>query len=266
MTGGRVTWARMSALADRLSDRDKEIVNALHQARVLTGQQLERLIFSNHPIANRAHIRRRVLNRLSHLDLISTLDRRIGGVRAGSSGLIYVLGKSGQRMADFLNGNTRTSRARSPHSPGPAFLSHALAVSEALVSLTEASRRTGALIRTFQVEPYCWWPDGLGNWLRPDAFVVIEDDRYEVSTWIEIDQGTESLTRIRNKLVTFERFGQSGQRPPDGLLPTVVFGSPDLKRTEEISREIVRYASTAMQFESVPQSQLATYVIGQLHS
>ena len=41
---------------------------------------------------------RRALQRLTKLGLLATLERRIGGVRSGSDGLIYRLGPAGQRL------------------------------------------------------------------------------------------------------------------------------------------------------------------------
>ncbi len=264
MTGLRVSWARVAALTERLSDRDKEIITALAQARLLTGQQLGRLIFFPYSTHTRDHVRRRVLHRLVQLELVSTLERRIGGIRAGSNGLIYCLNRFGQRVADVLNGIMPDVRTRTPHTPGMAFLAHTLAVSETFVALTELCRQHSATVRTFTVEPDCWWPDGNGGLLRPDALVVVENNTYESATWLEIDQGTEHLGRIRSKLAVYERFARSGADGPDGLLPRVVFAAANTNRTVAIGREIARQHAPTMTCEAIPQDALAQHILQQL--
>lgn len=265
VSGLRVSWQRVTLLAERLSERDKEIITTLARVKLLTGRQLERLCFAPYPARTRDHVRRRVLHRLVRLELVTTLERRIGGVRAGSHGLVYCLNRLGQRTADFLNGVTPDTRTRTPRTPGLAFLTHSLAVSESFVSLIEQCRITGARIRDFAAEPGCWWPDGNGGLLRPDALVIVEDDRYEAATWLEIDQGTEHIGRIRGKLAAYERFARSGAAGPDGLLPRVLFATPNAARAAAIAREIARQRLQIITCEAVQQNSLALHILQQLH-
>lgn len=256
----RVSWAKVAALADKLSDRDKEIIRLLARVRVLTGEQLERLAFHCHSTDNRSHIRRRVLKRLADLELVATLERRIGGVCAGSAGLIYVLGRAGQRMADMLNGITSVGRTRSPRTPGALFLRHALAVSETFTTMVELSRESNIRVRSFLAEPHCWWPDGAGGLLRPDALVIVEDERYEATAWLEIDEGTESLGRIRAKVAAYEAFALTGREGANGVLPHVLFAARD----EAISREVAAQGQLRMTYRAATQLQLASAVFQEL--
>lgn len=260
----RVSWAKVAALADKLSDRDKEIIRLLARVRVLTGGQLERLAFHCHSADNRSHIRRRVLKRLTELELVATLERRIGGVRAGSAGLVYALGRAGQRMADMLSGITSSGRTRSPRTPGTLFLRHALAVSEAFTTMVELSRESNVCVRSFVAEPHCWWPDGAGGLLRPDALVIVEDERYEATAWLEIDEGTESLGRIRAKLAAYEAFALTGREGANGVLPHVLFAASDEVRAEAIGQEIAAQGQLRMTYRSTTQLQLAAVVFQEL--
>ena len=62
------------------------------------GKQLERLHFTELSGASGPVVRRRVLGRLVRWEVLTTLERRIGGVRAGSSGLVYALNIAGKRL------------------------------------------------------------------------------------------------------------------------------------------------------------------------
>jgi Replication-relaxation len=264
MSAGRVSGAAVRALVERLSDRDKLIVLNLHHIKFLTGSQIERLVFHSHSPNSQGHIRRRVLGRLTRLGIVATLQRRIGGVRAGSNGLVYCLDRFGQRLAELLDTDTVLDRTRSPYTPGMAFLNHTLAVSEAYVSLVELSRHRPFHLRRFLTEPACWRADGTGGWLRPDAFLLIENDSYEASWWLEIDQGTEHLGRIHTKLRAYERFVSGGNFDPGDLLPRVLFAAPDALRTAAIGREIEREGARTVTSEAVQQPAIAEHIYGQL--
>ncbi|MGW4130198.1 replication-relaxation family protein [Amycolatopsis japonica] len=264
MTGARASWAKVTELAERLSERDKEIIRQLARVRLLTGWQLERLIFAHNAESQQSHIRRRVMKRLVELELVATLERRVGGVRAGSAGLIYCLGRLGQRMADLLNGSTFRARTRSPRTPSEMFLRHTLAISESFVSLVELSRRTMGKVHTFATEPDCWWPDGNGGMLRPDALAIVEDDRYEAAHWLEIDQGTEDLGRIRNKIATYEAFAATGMEGVRGVLPHVVFATATEERAELIADEIANQGALRMVYKATTQTGLAALLFRSL--
>jgi hypothetical protein len=75
----RITTAQLATLTDQLSARDRAILADLERVRVLTGAQLQRLHFDPLSHNSRARDRRRILRRLTDLDLVATLDRRIGG-------------------------------------------------------------------------------------------------------------------------------------------------------------------------------------------
>ncbi|MEC3980402.1 replication-relaxation family protein [Amycolatopsis sp. H20-H5] len=266
MNGLRASWAKVASLAERLSERDKEIIGHLARVRLLTGAQLERLSFTHHSDEHQSHIRRRVLKRLVDLELVGALERPIGGVRAGSAGLIYCLGRMGQRMADLLNGSTPNGRTRSPRTPGDMFLRHTLAISETFVSLVELSRQTATKLRTFHTEPNCWWPDGHGGFLRPDGLVIVEDDNYDATSWLEIDQGSEHLGRIRAKIAAYERFAMTGTEGANGVLPHVVFATPGDSRADAIAREIANQGTLRMTYRVTTQEKLAATLFRELES
>ena len=75
-----------------------------------------------------------MLGRLVQWRVLATFERRIGGTRAGSEGLVYALDVAGQAAYGS------ELRARRPNLPGVRFVRHVLAVSEVYVSLVESAR------------------------------------------------------------------------------------------------------------------------------
>lgn len=89
------------------------------------------------------------------MGLIDHLARRIGGVRAGSGGLVWYLTHAGERLLRLHEQSV--SPVRRFFEPSPHFLAHSLAVAEIAVQLTELCRKThGAELAALQPEPECW--------------------------------------------------------------------------------------------------------------
>lgn len=233
----RVTAVYVTYLATWLSVRDQAILRDLARVRVLTGNQLERLHFYDLAAANRDRARRRVLNRLIAWRVVTTLARRVGGVRAGSAGLVYSLDTAGQRVLRLLDQGDELP-GRRPWTPSPLFLAHTLAVAELYVSLREAERAGYVELPVFRAEPACWQRTiNLGT-LKPDAYALVASEDIEDAWWLEVDQGTESSTTLRRKLSLYLLAATAGVVGPHGVLPRVLVTVPDEQRLTAI-REIV---------------------------
>lgn len=229
----RATRAAVQRLADRLSDRDWAILADVAKVRVLTGQMVGRLHFAHLAGAHGDRTRRRVLERLTATDLLTTLERRIGGARAGSAGLVFALGLAGQRLM-ALEGNS-LDRTRQPTVPTERFLAHTLAIAELYVSLAEASRTHALTLNDLRAEPAAWWRDSEGEWVKPDAFVVVSAEEVEDTWAVEVDQATESLPTLRRKLSAYLSLAKNDERGPDhGPLPRVLVTVPDEKRLKAV--------------------------------
>jgi len=241
--GERVTRAAVERVVAALSQRDREILADVTRVRVLTGRQIERLHFANLAGTHRDRKRRRVLARLVSLRLLAVLKRRIGGVRAGSAGLVFALGVVGQRLL-ALEANrspaVHDGRSRHPGTPTERFLKHSLAGSELYVQLVEQARAGSLSLVGFRAEPACWWRDGEGKWIKPDAYVVVSDGDIEDSWAIEVDMATESLPTLRRKLVGYLDLVERGEKGPDEeVLPRVLVSVPDKQRCRAV-RQLVR--------------------------
>ncbi|MEU5428226.1 replication-relaxation family protein [Streptomyces olivoreticuli] len=199
------------------------IVDTVNRLRLVTGQQLERLHFEELIGRSRAVVRWRVLRRLVEWRLLVPLERRIGGARSGSGGLVYALDTAGQKLVQLRrNLQPGAAPARRPGAPGERFVQHTLAVSELYTQLRERERGGSFRLSTFDAEPNSWWPDGRGSLLKPDAFVVLSAGEYDYATWVEVDRSTESLPTLRRKLAAYVDFVRRGQLGPGDVVPRVL--------------------------------------------
>lgn len=249
MTHIRLTTARLRQLAAELSPRYTAPLAHLAAARVLTGAQLDRLLADLDTSADTtSRVRRRIMTRLAALGVVGTLERRIGGVRAGSAGHVHVLTPAGHRLVALLDGQPTPRRARHSRAPGPMFVNHALDIAEVYIQLTETSRTGTFGVAAFLTEPATWWPTGNGAHLRPDAYTLLRATTHADCWWLEIDRDTESPARLRDKIGTYRDFLTTGGTGPHGVSPRVLFTAPTQQRADTIRAAIaaVMVADAAM--------------------
>jgi hypothetical protein len=234
----------VSQTRERLSERDLAIIKQVAELRLMSARQVQALHFpdaehDNEQAATRA--RQRVLERLTRERLLIRLERRIGGVRAGSAGLVLALGPIGQRVLA-----TSGPRRRS-YEPTLRFVDHTLAIAQLVVDLTVASRAGRLDVLDVQAEPRCWrefsGPSGR-RLLRPDAFLALGSGEYELRWFIEVDRDTESLPVIVRKCRLYADYYQSGAEQvksgSGGVFPRVCWVVPDEVRAERLRAAIAR--------------------------
>jgi hypothetical protein len=263
----RIRLSHIEEIAERMSTRDTQIVDTLHRLRLATGAQLERLHFADLAHSCRSRVRRRVLARLVSWRVLATLPRRVGGVRAGSAGLIYTLDTAGAWLVRLHAATTGQTAPRRPTQPGVAFTSHTLAVTELYVQLVEHARTGNVRLLAFDAEPACWWPDDLGGHLKPDAHTLLATDDYQDAWWIEIDQATETLPRLKKKLHTYLDFQRRGGIGPAGVLPRVLLTTPTAQRCTAITGLMTGLPPPAdALFHAVIHQDAADLLIGTLRN
>jgi hypothetical protein len=222
-------------LAERLSPRDWSIISTINRLRLVSSSQLERLHFHKLTGRSRSVKRGQVLKRLADAGVLMELPRRVGTTYRGSEEQRYALDSAGQQLARLRAIQDPSGvNVRRPRTPGERFVSHTLAVSELYVELVEAARSCSFSVKRFQAEADAYWPDGLGGWIKPDAFVWLERPMLAHYWWYEADRATESLPVVRRKLLTYLDFVNRGQRGPDDVMPWVLVGVPDDRRREAV--------------------------------
>jgi hypothetical protein len=232
----RITQKRLEQYALELLPRDLSILLDLEDCRYLTTSQISRLRFETDHANPDASLRaaNRAVTRLKKLGLITALDRRVGGVRGGSGGLIWSLTAAGTKLVN-LNGEGQPRRRN--FEPSPQFTEHTLAIAEVYIQLLHL---TGVALARAEFEPFCW-RDYTNSTLKPDLFVITSDGEYEDYWFFEVDLATETPQRIVAKCLQYQDYYLAGEEQrKHGLFPKVVWMVRDDKRRKSIQSHITQ--------------------------
>ena len=231
----RVSQLGLFELRARLSERDRRILEHVGLLRLLCAHHVQALLFPaelHASPATAARCCRRVLERLTHDRLLVRLERRVGGARAGSASFVYALTTVGQRVMEDAGPRRRLNE------PSAWFVDHTLAIADFWIGLSVHSRSGAWEMLDWQSEPSSWREVvTLGGRLslRPDLFVVLEIDDYEVRLFIEIDRGTEHMPAINRKCRLYNTYYKSGtEQRRDRVFPRVLWVTPDEQRAERL--------------------------------
>jgi hypothetical protein len=229
----RLSRGALVELAEETSSRDRQVLETVAKLRLVSGQQLERLLFTDgaNPASN-ARLARRALSRLVERGCLGRLERRIGGVRAGAAGHVYFATGRALGLVAYWQGQG-LQRPRSRYEPSAAFARHTLAIAECYVRLVEADRAGDTELIAFETEPACWQSyvgvGGVRQWVKPDALVRLGlDATHETRAWLEVDCGTEGRTALVRKCRAYASCYRAGGLE---VFPRVVFVATSERRT-----------------------------------
>ncbi|GHG43939.1 hypothetical protein GCM10012320_08390 [Sinomonas cellulolyticus] len=229
-------------LQSRLAERDRAILAALYEYRILSTDQIRRLFFATGHTTATAALRAttRVMSRLESLRLIIKVKGRVGGVQRGSAGLIYYLASGGETLVRTERGLTKRRRFVEPTL---TFAAHTLAVAELAVQLHEAQEEQHTEVIALETEPTCWrtfaGPHGATVHLRPDLFLRTVSGDFEDSWFVEADRATESLKAILRKASIYQRYAASGTHQAEhGVFPAIVWVTSSIERRDAIARVV----------------------------
>lgn len=172
--------------------------------------------------------------------IIDRLGRRIGGVRGGSSSIVYGIGPAGRRLLA-----REESKVAGLGTPGDRYVAHTLAITELVVRLNEAALAGELDLIELATEPRCWRPFigimGARAMLKPDLFVRVGAGSLEDRWFIEVDLATESTTTIAAKAgVYLSHYRGGDEQARHGVYPRVIWTVPDRRRAEQISGALAR--------------------------
>lgn len=251
--GRRVSRRALARLATNLSERDELVLRRVAEHRYLTTHQLQGFCFAEHASdASASRTTRRVLARLERDGLVRALERRIGGVHAGSQAAIWQLAPAGSRL---VYGEEKRRRSGPP---SDRFLRHQLAVADVHVLLQQHQRIEAIEQVAVEVEPASWrryqGPSGEPRWLQPDLFAEITSSDFVDRYFIEVDLGTESLPTLLGKCEQYEQYLRSGvEQARCGGYPLVLwlFLTPEraaslktaVRRSGRLTNGLYRYAT-----------------------
>jgi hypothetical protein len=204
---------------------------------------------------------RRVLARLSRDGLVLRLERRIGGVRGGSSGWIYAASPLGHRV---LDGDGPRRRFKEP---SITFVHHTLAISELVVDLIDRQAAKEIEILRMESEPRCWrsFASAAGRQIvRPDLFVALGTREFEHHWFVEMDLGTETMLRRITKCKQYEAYYRSGnEQAVHDLFPKVLWCLPNEVLANELRERIRRTKSLTPEiFETTTRADVLPGLAG----
>jgi hypothetical protein len=235
----RTSATRLEEIAATLTSDEQAVLEWLGDVRLATGFQIARRLWAApRPTDARARSCRRTLTRLERLRVIERLSRRIGGVRGGSSSIVYGVGPAGRRI---LN---RQRPVPALGEPGERFITHTLAITELLVRLHEATLAGQLEVLATETEPACWREfvgvGGRAVVLKPDGFLRIAAERDELLWFVEVDLATESSSTIRRKARRYLAHYASGtEQARSGAYPRVLWVVPDRRRAELLTEVLL---------------------------
>jgi hypothetical protein len=236
----RVSRTELDRLDRRLSERDRAVLTSLRMHHFLTTTQLQRFHFADHHTpAAAARICRRVLARLYQLRVIEHLDRRIGGIRAGSASYVWRIGLIGDRLLRQHDDHRARSRRKEP---SPRHLLHRLAIADVHLALREIGP-DGPRLETVATEPGCWRtftsPTGSPTVLKPDLYAVTSSGDYEDHWFIEVDRATESLPTLLAKCAQYQHYRLTNlEQQRHGIFPRVLWVLPTERYADTLRRAI----------------------------
>jgi hypothetical protein len=210
---------------------------------------------------------RAILRRLTELGVIVRAERRVGGIRSGSEGYVYGLSGLGHAVLDV--GRSSARRHRSAIETKSAFAAHVLGVSELMVQLTEHANAGGCAIEELAAEPGCWrWfasQSGGRRVLKPDAYVRLIADDFDLASFIEWDMATESMPTIAAKCAVYLDYWRSGtEQRASGFFPRVWWLLPHAQRLEAVTRTIQRFTEAEQRLFAVALASDATSALTQI--
>lgn len=258
----------VEVIGKSLSDGDLAILGSVAKHRFLTTNQICRFHFTDKPTKTAAlRSANRTLARLRELRLLVNLQRRIGGVRAGSGSFVWTLGITGARILNNGDADGSTSGRYREHEPTTTFLEHHLAVAEVHLVLQTIAAGQAIALSNLQLEPTCWRSYlGLGGemrWLKPDLAATTTTDDFEDHWFFEIDRGTEPPSRVLRKCQQYRGYQATGiEQRRIGVFPAVVWIVPSSKRVQSLQIYLKEHEVMSDQlFSFITLDQLGDLVV-----
>lgn len=231
-----------------------------------TGVQIQRLCFGEaHPAPGPRHVRRE-LGWLCEARFLDRRERRVGGRNGGSTAYVYQLGPVGKRALEFWSGSGLAQSVPATDR-SPAFVSHTLAITETYVELRRQERAGLFELIEWQSEPTCWrsyiGAYGVTSCVKPDGFAVIGDRDFERHWFIEIDQSTQRVAAIRQKMRGYQRYAVTGdEQRRGGLFPHVLWIAPDSRRVGRLEAWFRDFAPSECRFFAVTLADAESVLTG----
>jgi len=199
----------------RLTDRDRRIIEAVYQLRFLTRDQIKKLEFEE---GSMTACQRR-LSLLFHNDYLSAVHKPMQ-TGYGSSKRVYCLSKRGASLISHLYGEKEAGLAKWSSKKNRVehfFIEHTLAINDVRIAFLK-SLKDYELFWFNEKEVKAWKekiddPEDPGKSIAitPDAFFYLLGKEKKAYYFLEVDRGTESNRRWKNKIRGYVEYVNSGK-------------------------------------------------------
>lgn len=240
----RIGKRQLRQLGERLGERDRAILESVAEHRFLTVNQICALHFHDLSPVSRLRRTQRVLAKLRAAQVLGTLTRRVGGIQAGSHGLVHYVAAVGERLLRLESGEQPRQRW---HEPSARFALHHLAVADARITLEIAHSDQRCELVRHQVEPAAWRRytryGGAVLTLKPDLYLetsATPGSAFVDAWFVEIDLGHEGIPTLIKKCHDYEQYRRQGIEQEHGDdFPWIVWS---LTHTDEAKAQRRRLA------------------------
>lgn len=213
--------------AMRLTERDKQIISAVHHYRLLSSEHVEALFFAT--TEGKSHSRRSACQRrLQLLFHHAYLDRLLLPLIMGEgrSPFVYALGEAGVNFVAAESGINRSQVGWKPKANhlGAMFLDHTLAINDFRIVVNLLAQNgvwkvnkwsDESIFRTTEDKDQVPFQIKRGQAVRayPDGYFALEfpNTIHQPHFFLEVDRGTMSNTRWQDKIKAYTQFRASGR-------------------------------------------------------
>jgi len=200
-----------------LTDRDCDILKLVNDCRLLRGSHIESLFFQSQSTAQFR------LARLFHHEF---LERHFLSVVSGgpaSSPALYSLGKRGAHVLINSFGYERSDiHVIKRDAVGWHVVEHVMMINDVRVAIMQACRKAAIDLlewreeNTFRAKPdYVDIKDKRGRLHKkpvlPDSYFCLDTPKGKARFFLELDRGTEVLSKVTPQLEVYEAYTASGQ-------------------------------------------------------
>jgi hypothetical protein len=200
-----------------LTDRDCAIIQLVNDCRALRGDQIERFFFQSRSTAQYR------LQRLFHHEFLNRTFLTVVSGGPASSPAIYTLGKHGATVLverfGYDRDNLRLIRGGTIvwHQ-----LEHLLKINDIRIAITQAAAAQGWTLEewrdetSFRAHPdYVMVEDRQGRAhekpVFPDGYACLATSKGKTRFFLEVDRGTEVLSKFGPQIAVYEAYVDSGQ-------------------------------------------------------
>ena len=241
----RYSKAQLLDIKMLLSDLDLLILKTIGQLKYARTKHIQNLFFAGRDITAKSaiSITSYHLKRLEKKGLIQHALERVGGEDGKSLCYVWHLTEPGFRLLNLGEVSSGEIRRQRFPEPSAMTLRHTLAVADAYVRISTLGKGVKALSVLFlAVEPECWKSYekyGKSYSLRPDLHLILKNGKFYDHWFIEIDLGTESMTKIVTKCKRYYDYYYTGkEQAENGTFPIILWVVPDEKRKAKITATI----------------------------